>query len=99
MKKPICEKCAYYEKPNCQRYPTYLPRTPDDWCGEHDQFKGWYIKTHQNLNVVDTSEVKTKAELGESGAPAKPFVKPGGEVCAECDQPIVNGKCKCGHGY
>lgn len=32
-----CETCKFYKEGKCRRFPTYIKRNKDDWCGEHER--------------------------------------------------------------
>jgi hypothetical protein len=31
---PECENCKFYSDSQCKRYPQWVDRMPEDWCGE-----------------------------------------------------------------
>lgn len=54
------------------------------------------LKVHASLQDVDTSGVLTKEDTGEPVKPAASIPALGQEICAECNEVIVNQTCKCG---
>jgi hypothetical protein len=58
--------------------------------------KGEPLKIHESLQDVDTSGVQTKEETGEPIKAAATMPALGTEICAECNEVIVNQTCRCG---